>query len=132
MYQAQKAMDAAILAVKPGGTIILLAECREGLGEETFAGWIEQATCPQDIIQRFHHHFELGGHKAFAICRIIESVEVYLLSELSDQSVQDLFLTPIHSVQEGIAQAIAKHGDQASIIIMPEAPKMGVKIKKSE
>lgn len=132
MYQAQKAMDASVLAVKPGGTIILLAECREGYGEETFADWIAQAACPQDIVQRFHHHFELGGHKAFAICRIIESVEVYLLSELSDQSVRDLFLTPIHSVQEGITKAITKHGDQASFIIMPEAPKMGVKIRKHE
>ena len=131
MYQAQKAMDAAVLAVKPGGTIILLAECREGLGEETFAEWIDQASCPADIVQRFHHKFELGGHKAFAICRIIETAEVYLLSELSDQRVQDLFLTPIHSLQEGLAKALQKHGDDASIIIMPEAPKMGVKIKKS-
>ncbi len=132
MYQAQKAMDAAILAVKPGGTIILLAECREGLGEEKFAEWIEQASCPQDIVKRFHEKFELGGHKAFAICRIIESAEIYLLSDLSDQSVQDLFLTPIHSLQEGIAKALQKHGDDASIIIMPEAPKMGIKIKKGE
>lgn len=33
MYQAQKALDSASLAVKPGGTIILLAECREGMGK---------------------------------------------------------------------------------------------------
>lgn len=132
MYQAQKAMDAAVLAVKPGGTIILLAECREGLGEDTFADWIDQASCPADIVQRFHHNFELGGHKAFAICRTIANADVYLLSDLSDQRVQDLFLTPIHSVHEGLNKALQKHGDDASIIIMPEAPKMGVKIKKQE
>jgi lactate racemase len=32
MYQAQKALDNAAAAAKPGGRIIWLAECREGLG----------------------------------------------------------------------------------------------------
>lgn len=132
MYQAQKALDAAILAVKPGGTIILLAECREGLGEETFAEWIEQASCREDIIKRFHHKFELGGHKAFAICRILESAEVLLLSNLADEKVENLFLSPIHSLEEGIQKALDKHGENASMIIMPEACKIAVKIKKGE
>ncbi len=132
MYQAQKALDAAILAVKPGGTIILLAECREGLGEDTFEDWIDQATCPQDIVDRFHKKFELGGHKAFAICRIIETVEVCLLSDLDDKRVEELFLTPIHSLNEGIQRALDKYSINASIIIMPEASKIAVKIKKSE
>lgn len=132
MYQAQKALDAAILAVKTGGTILLLAECREGLGEDTFADWIEQASCPADIVKRFHDKFELGGHKAFAICRIIESAEICLLSELPEQSVLDLYMTPMQSLQEGLGKALEKHGRDASIIIMPEAPKMGVKIKKRE
>ncbi len=132
MYQAQKALDAAILAVKPGGTIILLAECREGLGEETFEDWIDQASCPQDIVKRFHHKFELGGHKAFAICRIIAAAEVYLLSELPDQRVTDLFLNPIRSLEEGFQRAVTKYGNQASIIVMPEASKIAIKIKKGE
>lgn len=132
MYQAQKAMDAAILALKPGGTMILLAECREGLGEETFADWIEQASCPDDIVKRFHEKFELGGHKAFAICRTIENAEVLLMSNLSEQTVNDLFLTPIHSLEEGIFKAFQKHGEEASVIVMPEAPKLGIKIREKE
>ena len=132
MYQAQKAMDAAVLAVKPGGTIILAAECTEGLGEQTFADWIEEARCPQDIVERFHRHFELGGHKAFAICRIIDQAEVLLLSSLADQQVKGLFLTPVHSLEEALRHAFLKHGEQARVIVMPEAPKIAVKLNKSE
>ncbi|HWQ75889.1 MAG TPA: nickel-dependent lactate racemase, partial [Syntrophomonas sp.] len=132
MYQAQKAMDAAVLAVKPGGTIILAAECSEGLGEDKFAEWIDAASCPQDITVRFHRQFELGGHKAFAICRILDRADILLLSGLSDQQVRRLFLQPVHSLDEALIWAFERHGRQARVIVMPEAPKIAVKINKHE
>lgn len=129
MYQAQKALDAALLAVKPGGTIILTAECREGLGEETFQDWVENATCPQDIIDRFNTHFELGGHKAYAICRILEHAEILLVSELSDKVVKSMFMSPVESLEKALQIASLKHGENARIIIMPDATKIAVKIR---
>ncbi len=132
MYQAQKAMDAAVLAVKPGGTIILAAECAEGLGEEKFADWIDDASCPQDIKDRFNRQFELGGHKAFAICRILERAEILLLSSLDDQQAEDLFVKPVHSLEEALQYAFRRHGEQARVIVMPEAPKIAVKFSNCE
>ncbi len=128
MYQAQKALDAAVLAVKPGGTIILAAECREGLGEETFQAWIESSRCPQDIFDRFQAHFELGGHKAYAICRILEQAQVLLISALPDEVVTSMFMTPAASLEEAMKMVKAKHGIGARLVIMPEAPKIAVKI----
>jgi nickel-dependent lactate racemase len=132
MYQAQKAMDAAVLAVKPGGTIILAAECEEGLGEEKFADWIDEASCTQDIIDRFNRQFELGGHKAFAICRILQQAGILLLSALPDQQVEDMFLTPVHSLEEALRYAFKRHGEEARVIVMPEAPKIAVKSNRNE
>ncbi len=40
VYQAQKALNNAYQAIRPGGTIILLAECSEGYGEPTFEKWL--------------------------------------------------------------------------------------------
>ncbi|MEA4924422.1 MAG: nickel-dependent lactate racemase [Syntrophomonadaceae bacterium] len=128
MYQAQKALDAAVLAVKPGGTIILAAECREGLGEETFQKWIESSRCPQDIFDRFQAHFELGGHKAYAICRILEQAQVLLISALPDEVVTSMFMTPAASLEAAVKMAKARHGAGARLVIMPEAPKIAVKI----
>ena len=128
MYQAQKALDSAVLAVKPGGTIILSAECSEGLGEEKFKEWLDNSNCPQDIINRFHTRFELGGHKAFAICRILDQAEILLISELPKSMVENMFMTPVESLEEAVRIARDKHGLDASIIIIPEAPKIAVKI----
>ncbi|MDD2620037.1 MAG: nickel-dependent lactate racemase [Syntrophomonadaceae bacterium] len=128
MYQAQKALDAAVLAVKDGGIIILAAECSEGLGEETFSTWINEATCPQDINERFLSHFELGGHKAYAICRILEKAEIMLYSSLNDETVKKMYMTPVHDIEAAIKMALDKQGDNASILLLPEAPKLGIKI----
>lgn len=130
IYQAQKALDSAVLAVKPGGMIILVAECREGLGEETFARWIESATCPQDILDRFDSNFELGGHKAYAICRIIENARIMLISSLPDPVVRSLFMEPVQSLEDALQIARAEFGENATLIIMPEAPKIAVKLEK--
>lgn len=130
MYQAQKALDAAVLAVKDGGCIILLAECREGLGEETFAAWINEATCPQDINNRFFRHFELGGHKAYAICRILEKAEIMLYSSLDDETVKKLFMTPVHDIERAIKLALDRWGSQARILLIPEAPRLGIKMNR--
>ena len=39
LYQSTKALFNAAPAVKPGGTILLIAECREGAGADEFFGW---------------------------------------------------------------------------------------------
>ncbi len=132
MYQAQKALDAAALAVRPGGTIVLAAECREGLGEDVFAAWIDQAGCRQDIVDRFHRHFELGGHKAYAICRTLEQAEIILVSSMVPELVQRLFMIPAASLDDALRLAWHRHGADATLIVMPDAPKLGVKLTSGE
>ncbi len=129
MYQSQKALDAASLAVKDGGTILLIAECSEGLGEETFAEWIEDAACPEDIERRFHDKFELGGHKAYAICRTLKHCQVMLYSMLPDEVVLNMFLQPVEKIQNTIDTLLAHYGSKASVWLMPEASKIAVQAK---
>lgn len=129
MYQSQKALDAAALAVKPGGTILLVAECSEGLGEETFAEWIENADCPEDIERRFHEKFELGGHKAYAICRTLKQCKVMLFSALPDKTVLDMFLEPVNNLQDTIDHLLIQYGSEARVWLMPEASKIAVRAK---
>lgn len=132
MYQAQKALEAASLAVREGGTIVLLAECKEGLGEACFARWINDAASPQDIEKRFFSSFELGGHKAYAICRTLQQADILLYSSLPDETVRQMFITPIQGLQSTIDKLRLKYGSNPRIILMPEAPRIAVKVKSFE
>jgi len=127
LYQAQKALENASYAVKDGGTIILLAECTEGLGDETFKKWLMDASCPDDVITRLKNGFVLGGHKAFAIARLAKRARLLILSDRILQKTinQSLskkgFMNTVNSIKEALKIAFRTYGNDASIIVMPYA-----------
>ncbi len=119
LYQTQKALDNSKHAVRKGGTIILVGACPEGLGSKVFEEWLLEAEKPQDLIERVHKAFRLGGHKAAAIAMVLEDAQIDLVSEMNDDFVRRLFLTPRHSVQEAFAAALLRYGTDATVIAMP-------------
>lgn len=119
LYQTQKALDNAKHAVRDGGVIVLIGSCKEGLGEKTFQQWIEEATCPKDLIDRVQADFKLGGHKAAAIAMVLENADVYLVSEMPEELTKKCFLTPFSSAQQALDAAFSKLGQDASVLAMP-------------
>ena len=119
LYQTQKALDNAKHAVKDGGVIILIGSCKEGLGERTFEEWMTTAPTAHSLIERIGREFKLGGHKAAAIAMVLEKAEVDLVSELDDDFVRSIFLTPQPSAQAALDHALEKLGKDATILAMP-------------
>ena len=119
VYQAQKALNNAYQAIKPGGTIILLAECSEGYGEPTFEKWVEEANSPDDIIERLNKKFILGGHKAYAIAKLTEEVEVILISSLPPEKVRKLFFIPMENIFQALNYIQDKYGKDFQAYILP-------------
>ncbi len=119
LYQTQKALDNAKHAVKKGGVVILIGSCREGLGEETFEAWMTQSPSPESMIERIQRDFCLGGHKAAAIAMVLQDADIYLVSDLADDFVRKIFLTPYPSAQAALDAALQKLGPDATILAMP-------------
>ncbi|MDY6958084.1 MAG: nickel-dependent lactate racemase, partial [Halobacteriota archaeon] len=119
LCQAQKALDNARYAVKEGGSIILVASCHEGYGMGVFGRWMDEAKSPEDIITRFHSKFELGGHRAAAIALLLRKADLYLVSDMPDERVKNIFMIPEESVEDALGHALEKHGKDASVLVMP-------------
>lgn len=119
LYQTQKALDNAKHAVKPGGVIIVVGSCAEGLGERVFEQWINEAETSHDLIERVRANFQLGGHKAAAIALVLEQSDIYLVSDMDDEIVRNAFLEPYGSLDAAYAAALAKMGEDATVIAMP-------------
>ncbi|VBB08210.1 s-adenosyl-l-methionine-dependent methyltransferase [Lucifera butyrica] len=120
LYQAQKALDNAKHAVKKGGIIIFVASCREGFGEKTFEEWIVEAREPDELIDRIKKNFKLGGHKAAAIAMVMQNQKVYLVSDLDDFRVKNIFFEPFHDVQSALNHALEELGNEAKVILIPQ------------
>ncbi|TDX51665.1 nickel-dependent lactate racemase [Orenia marismortui] len=120
IYQAQKALDNADYAVKDGGIIVLLAECRAGLGEDVFEEWLNNSKKPEDNVERIREKFVIGGHKAFAISKVVLNKEFILISEFNQEFTELMFAKKMDSLDDVLSYIEDKYNDQYSTIIMPQ------------
>lgn len=122
LYQAQKGLDNAARALEPGGTLVLVAECREGFGHPVFSQWMLEEPDPAARIRRLEQGFVLGGHKAAVVSRVmLKAGQVALVSALPSVQMERIGFTPYPTVQAAVDAALAKHGPDARVVLMPHA-----------
>ena len=119
LYQTHKAMENAMLAVKKGGIIIVAGECRDGLGEESFAEALNGKLSPQELIEELKNNFILGRHKASRIANINLNTEIYLVSSLAEEIKKNIFIKSFDSLEEAFSEAIKVQGEKARVLVMP-------------
>ena len=126
LIQAHKALDMASYACTDGGTIVLLAECSDGLGRADFLKWFE---CPDSraLATRLRTEYEVNGQTAWALLTKAERYRVCLVSQLPDDQVKRMRMTPVRSIAEALEQNSAQPGfimpRGAAVLPRVEAPK---------
>ena len=119
LYQAQKALDNAKYAVKKGGIIILVAQCKEGLGGESFEKWMIEFEKSDQMIEEIEKNFILGGHKAATIALILKNADIYLVSGMPSNFVDGIFMIPFSEPQQALDEALKQKGKNAIVHVMP-------------
>lgn len=98
LYQVQKALENNWQVVREGGAVVLVSACREGVGSEHFyelaANWDCDRNCARDGIAHF------GSHKLSRVIEIGKTVDVYLHSELPDDTVRRVFYEPLDNIEK--------------------------------
>ncbi len=102
LYQAHKTLDNAMAALKIGGELILLAKCQEGIGSENYEKWALRYQNLDALENALKKDFVLGGHKAYAIAKLLQRGKVHLLSDLDPKIAGMLGFNPIASLEEGL------------------------------
>lgn len=119
LFQSHKALEHVKAAVRPGGAIILVARCSEGLGDKVYEQWLDNTSGPQDAIRRLNHGFIQGGHKAALIGKLAEEFELYLVSDLSAETANKAYFMAASSVQEAFESTVLQYGPQARVVVVP-------------
>lgn len=110
LIQAHKTLDAAALACADGGTIVLVAECAEGLGRPDFLKWFTGENS-EALAQRLQGEtYEVNGQTAWALLTKAERYRVLLISKLSPPDVLRMGLEPAESVETALGRLAAKPG----------------------
>jgi nickel-dependent lactate racemase len=104
LIQAHKSLDMASYACREGGTIILLAECRDGLGRDDFLKWFQERDS-RALEERLRHGYEVNGQTAWALLTKAERFRIVLISELPADEVRLMRMIPCSSMDEALAVA---------------------------
>jgi nickel-dependent lactate racemase len=126
LYQAVKGMSAAAQVVKTGGSIIVAAECWDGVPDHgQYKRLLHMADSPQALL-------EIVSVPGFLVqdqwevqvqAQIQLKAEVYVKnSYLDDEELRRALFLPCHSIEETLAQLLEKHGPKASVCVLPEGP----------
>lgn len=126
LYQTVKGMSAAALVVKPGGAIVAVAECSDGIPEHGFyRELLAEAGSPQGVLKMISApgFLKQDQWEAQIQAQIQLKADVFLYSEgLSDNQIRAALLTPSRSVEETIGNLVRKYGPGASICVLPQGP----------
>lgn len=102
MIQSHKALEHAATALEPGGTMIALAECLQGLGRNDFLDWFVPGGSPATA-QKLLQGYQVNGQTAWGLRKKAETFRILMVSSFEDQLVRQMGLEPHASLESALA-----------------------------
>jgi nickel-dependent lactate racemase len=123
LYQAVKGMAAAERIVRPGGIIVMVAACGDGIpGGGGFAGVLARARTAGDLVDAAGGP-ELDRWQAQVLGRVLQRAQVWLYSEgMTDQMTTDALLVPVHDLSSVVDDALTALGGSGTVAVLPLGP----------
>jgi len=120
LYQAYKAVHNVMDCVKRGGVIVLVAECKEGYGNETFYEWMTKYKDLKSMEKRIKKNFAIGGHKAYYLLKALQKAHIILVSTMPDYYAINVFkLRTARNVTDALNDAFEIARKNARIWVIP-------------
>lgn len=124
-WQSQKALYPADMVADPGGTIIVVSPCPEGVAVMhphmlEFTAWsFEEIDAG---VQQGHIKDGVAAALAMAWASVRSGRQISLVSDgISGDETQALGYVPFPTVQEALEEALHRHGPEARVYVLPRA-----------
>ena len=126
LYQTVKGMSAAAQIVKPGGAIVVVSRCSDGMPEHgSYKDLLAQSATPEDFLRTIeqpgfvqHDQWQV---QIQAMIRL--RARVFLKNEgVSDALLRQAWLEPVDDVSATIARLMKEVGPEARIGVLPDGP----------
>jgi len=118
-YQVYKTLDNVTRVVKPGGVIVLFAECREGMGNDDFARIFSEFPDNDARYTDLSANCTIGGLMGFGIALWATRYRIVLYSEMPPGLVETAGVIPAASPEEALAKGFELACADPDVVIMP-------------
>lgn len=120
LLQAQKAIENGRLALAPGGTLILVAQCRDGFGGGEFHTLLSGARQPADAMARMARVYRLGYHRAWRLAELLEEGRLFAVTDIEPEKMEMVFMRPFSNAQVALDAALRGHGRGARVVVLAD------------
>ncbi len=126
LYQAVKGMSAAARVVKKGGSIVIAADCWDGIpADGEYGKLLYEAENPVSLLRTIRQEgfARQDMWQAQVHALICQKADVHFYSRnLSDEQIKRAFLKPCSRVEDTVEELLHKYGKDAWICVLPEGP----------
>jgi len=119
VIQSHKSMEYGSQALKEGGVMVLLAQCRDGYGNATFFGWFRFTDLGR-FEAHLRTHYEINGQTAYSLLHKAQRFRIILVSDLPPEEVRTMGMTPAKSLDEALARATELLPPDYTAYVIPE------------
>ncbi|MGH7897599.1 MAG: nickel-dependent lactate racemase [Candidatus Binatia bacterium] len=124
-YQSIKGLIGALNVVRRGGSVILAAEVSEGIGGAEFVRLLGELRDNDGFMTKITRpgFFAIDQWMAQHLCQVLRKADVTVVSGGLDLSeLPELPIARAPSVEDALRRALARHGRQARVLLLPEGP----------
>jgi lactate racemase len=126
LYQAVKGMSAASLIVRPGGTIIIAADCWDGIPDHGLYGQLlRESSSPEELLAKINSpgFLKPDQWQAQIQASIQGKAKIYVYSDhLSNKQINSALLLPCRNIEALVVKLCQNFSTQPMICILPEGP----------
>ena len=126
IYQTVKGMSAAAQIIKPGGSIIIAAECWDGIpAKSDYETILASVNSPDELMNYIREHESTlkDTWQIYYQALIQQKADVYLFSDqLDDATIKKALFNPVRDIGRLTDELVKRTGPQARICILPEGP----------
>ena len=125
LYQGVKGMSAGARVLKEGGTLILAAECREGVPDGSpLDDLLRSAGSIEEILAMLSTPGFVRPEQWQAQIQALvqRRAEVLVCCELDDATLRACHLAPCADINAEVAKRLAKLGADARVAVLPQGP----------
>lgn len=126
LYQSVKGMSAAAEVVKPGGHIICVAECRDGLPDHgAYADILSQKDSPAELLEMINS----PGYSTPDQWQVQIQAQIQMKANVSviagcltPDQIRAAHFEPAEDPAEAISHALAASGPGSTLCVLPQGP----------
>ncbi|OUJ19398.1 Nickel-dependent lactate racemase [Methanonatronarchaeum thermophilum] len=132
LYQSLKGFEHGRSLLKENGVLILVSKCSEGVGPSEFYKRLKKSGNPEKIMKEIEENYTLGSHKTYSLLEFLKKHEMYIVSSLPDNVIQNCFCKPASGIEETIKKIKKRYEKDPDILVINNSGKFVPKLKNYE